>query len=64
MQIIESKENINPSDPSVAFYTKTRHFISFTNQMNGFYMQCKTGLTVLNPISLQLTLSCTMLKNG
>ena len=61
MQIIESTENINPFEPSVAFYKKARHFISFAIQMNGFYIQRKT---VLNPLSLQLTLLCIMLKNG
>ena len=39
---------VNPSQPSVAFYTKTSHLICAVNRMTGFCIKCNTGLKWIN----------------
>ena len=34
----------NPFQPSVAFHIETSQLICTANQMNGFFMECNTGL--------------------
>ena len=40
----EFRQTLNPFQPNVAFHVETSHLFCPANQVNGFYMECNTGL--------------------
>ena len=47
----EKLQEVNPSQPSVAFHIETSLLICNTNQMPGSYMKCNTGLRLVKDLS-------------